>query len=221
MPWKESRVADERVRFIAACIESDETFAELCRRIGCSPADWMQWVERYEREGPTGLLDRPAVPRLYPHRTATELVDAIVRARKEHPFWGPKKLRTWLAEHEPERPWPAPSTIGEALKRNDLRNGPGTLLTLPSLGQRREPCPGKKTCHLEERMRFVLEVRAGRESMACLCRRFGISRQTGYRWAGRGRNRQLGEFPKAAMAPPRVSSPNLSGEDFALNIHVS
>lgn len=120
MPWKESRVVDERVRFIAACIESDETFAELCRRFGVSRQTGYKWVERYEREGPTGLLDRPAVPRLYPHRTATELVDAIVRTRKKHPFWGPKKLRTWLAENEPERPWPAPSTIGEALKLNGL-----------------------------------------------------------------------------------------------------
>lgn len=45
--------------------------------------------------------------------------------------------------------------------------------------------PWKETCHVEERMRFVLEVRAGHESMACLCRRFGISRQTGYKWLAR------------------------------------
>lgn len=121
MPWKESRVVDQRVRFIAACMEaSEDTFAELCRRFGVSRQTGYKWVERYEREGPTGLVDRPAVARIYPHRTAAELVDAIVRTRKEHPFWGPKKLRTWLTEHEPERRWPAPSTIGEALKRHGL-----------------------------------------------------------------------------------------------------
>src|ERR1700687_118485 len=120
MPWRESRVVDERVRFIAACIESDETFAELCRRFGVSRQAGYKWVERDGRGGPAGLLNRPAVARLAPHRTATELVDAIVRARKEHPFWGPKKLRAWLAEREPERRWAAPSNIGEALKRNGL-----------------------------------------------------------------------------------------------------
>jgi transposase InsO family protein len=45
--------------------------------------------------------------------------------------------------------------------------------------------PWKATCHMEERMRFVLDVRTGRESVACLCRRFGISRQTGYKWLAR------------------------------------
>ncbi|HEU5155197.1 MAG TPA: helix-turn-helix domain-containing protein [Gemmatimonadales bacterium] len=34
-------------------------------------------------------------------------------------------------------------------------------------------------------MRFVLDVRAGHESIAWLCRRFGISRQTGYKWLAR------------------------------------
>ncbi len=43
-----------------------------------------------------------------------------MQARKEHPYWGPKKLRTLLAERDPERRWPAPSTIGETLKRHGL-----------------------------------------------------------------------------------------------------
>lgn len=45
--------------------------------------------------------------------------------------------------------------------------------------------PWKETCHVEERMRFVLEAREGRESTASLSRRFGISRQTGYKWLAR------------------------------------
>lgn len=45
--------------------------------------------------------------------------------------------------------------------------------------------PWKATCQMEERMRFVLDVRAGHESIAWLCRRFGISRQTGYKWLAR------------------------------------
>jgi transposase InsO family protein len=38
---------------------------------------------------------------------------------------------------------------------------------------------------MEERMRFVLAVEAGEESMAALCRRFGVSRQNGYKWLAR------------------------------------
>jgi hypothetical protein len=33
---------------------------------------------------------------------------------------------------------------------------------------------------MDERMRFVLRLKDG-ESMACLCREFGISRKTGYK----------------------------------------
>jgi putative transposase len=38
---------------------------------------------------------------------------------------------------------------------------------------------------MEEKMRFVLEAKAGLESMTELCRRFGISRHTGYKWLWR------------------------------------
>src|SRR5438093_1520941 len=102
MPWKESRVVDERVRFIAACGESDDTFAEICRRFGVSRQTGYKWVERYEVFGPAGLIDRPPVARVCPQRTPDELVDAVVSLRKERPFWGPKKLRAWLAVRQPE-----------------------------------------------------------------------------------------------------------------------
>jgi len=44
-----------------------------------------------------------------------------------------------------------------------------------------------ETCAMEERMRFVLAVEAGEETMAALCRRFGVSRQNGYKWLARFR----------------------------------
>ena len=40
---------------------------------------------------------------------------------------------------------------------------------------------------MAERMRFVLAVEAGEEPVAAVCRRFGISRQNGYKWLGRWR----------------------------------
>ena len=38
---------------------------------------------------------------------------------------------------------------------------------------------------MEQRMQFVIEHRSGTISMAALCRVFGISRQTGYKWLNR------------------------------------
>lgn len=42
-----------------------------------------------------------------------------------------------------------------------------------------------ETCAVDERMRFVMAVEARDESFAAVCRRFGVSRKTGYKWFGR------------------------------------
>lgn len=39
-----------------------------------------------------------------------------------------------------------------------------------------------ETCAMEERMRMVIAASEGEESFAALCRRFGVSRKTGYKW---------------------------------------
>jgi transposase InsO family protein len=43
----------------------------------------------------------------------------------------------------------------------------------------------KETCAVDERMQFVLAARTHEESIAALCRRFGVSRRTGYKWLTR------------------------------------
>ena len=42
-----------------------------------------------------------------------------------------------------------------------------------------------ETCAVDERMRFVMAVENREEAFAAVCRRFGISRKTGYKWLGR------------------------------------
>jgi transposase InsO family protein len=42
-----------------------------------------------------------------------------------------------------------------------------------------------ETCAVDERMRFVVAVGKREESVAALCRRFGVSRKTGYKWLER------------------------------------
>jgi putative transposase len=43
----------------------------------------------------------------------------------------------------------------------------------------------KKTCAMDERMRFVMAVEEHDEAFAAVCRRFGVSRKTGYKWLER------------------------------------
>ena len=43
----------------------------------------------------------------------------------------------------------------------------------------------KETCAVEERVRFVVAVQKHEDSIAALCRRFGVSRRVGYKWLTR------------------------------------
>jgi hypothetical protein len=44
MPWRETCVVDERVRFIAALREADEPFAVICKRFEISRKTGYKWL---------------------------------------------------------------------------------------------------------------------------------------------------------------------------------
>jgi len=118
VPWKETCPMDERVKFVAAVNEFDGSFRELCRQFGISARTGYKWVSRYEQFGPAGLHDRPPMPGRLPHATPAEVLARVIELRKEHPTWGPKKLHGWLVERALQAP--APSTIGDLIKRYGL-----------------------------------------------------------------------------------------------------
>ena len=45
--------------------------------------------------------------------------------------------------------------------------------------------PWSETTPMDERLQFVADVRRETEEIAVLCRRYGISRKTGYKWLAR------------------------------------
>ena len=45
--------------------------------------------------------------------------------------------------------------------------------------------PWEKTDMGEQRVKFVVRAASGKEPMSALCREFGVSRPTGYRWRRR------------------------------------
>jgi putative transposase len=42
-----------------------------------------------------------------------------------------------------------------------------------------------ETCAVDERMRFVMAIERRDETFAAVCRRFGVSRKSGYKWLAR------------------------------------
>jgi len=93
---------------------------DLCKEFGISRKTGHKIWKRYQEAGPSALLDQSRAPHLIPHRTRPEIKEVVLAAKKEHPTWGPKKLRAWLEPRNPGLKIPAPSTIGEILKLEGL-----------------------------------------------------------------------------------------------------
>ncbi|MEW5874513.1 MAG: IS481 family transposase [Candidatus Zixiibacteriota bacterium] len=111
---------DERVRFVAACLEGEFPMSVLCARFGISRKTGYKWLSRYEANRLEGLQDRSRARHTHANATSDAAAAAVIACRTRHDRWGPKKIRQWLIEHDPGRFWPAASTIGDLLKRHGL-----------------------------------------------------------------------------------------------------
>jgi transposase InsO family protein len=132
MPFKETCVLDETVRFIAEYLEGEETMTALCEAFGISRQWGYELVRRYRAEGLMGLEPRSRAPHRPGRAMPAVIAEAIVALRRAHPHWGPKKLRAVLARRAPETAWPAPSSMGDLLRREGL---------IRSRRRRRTPLP--------------------------------------------------------------------------------
>lgn len=117
MPWKAVSAVDERLVFISRV--GTESFAEACRQAGISRKTGYKWVKRYEQGGPQALCERRSVARANGKALTDEQVDMVVLLRRDHPTWGPKKLRARLLSLG-KKSVPSESAIGDVLKRQGL-----------------------------------------------------------------------------------------------------
>jgi putative transposase len=120
MPFQETRVEDEKLRFIAEWLSGEWTLTALCHQFGISREWGRELVRRFQSGGYEGLRARSRAPHCHGRATREEVAVEIVRLRRKRPSWGPKKLRAYLVRHHPEMAWPAASTIGDLLKREGL-----------------------------------------------------------------------------------------------------
>ena len=81
MVWKDTCVMDERLRFIAALLEGDETFSGLCLEYGISRKTGYKWFGRYGRDGVSGLKDRSRAPHTNPRALGGDVVEEILAVR--------------------------------------------------------------------------------------------------------------------------------------------
>jgi len=120
MGWEGVTVMDQRIRFISDYLEGFFPFSELCQHFGVSRKTGYKWVGRYRDFGVEGLEERSRRPQSCPHQTDDSVIQALVRARRKHPNWGPKKLLYLVGKRHPEWTLPAISTTADILKRKGL-----------------------------------------------------------------------------------------------------
>jgi putative transposase len=123
MPWKEECAVDQRLLFISDVLRGEFSMSELCRRYGVSRTTGYKWRDRYVSLGMEGLQERTSAPQRHPNSTPQAVVDLVLRARKDHPTWGPRKLKARIERQFPGLLVPAASTIGTILKQHGLVKG--------------------------------------------------------------------------------------------------
>src|SRR5262245_55284388 len=77
MPWKESSVMDERMRFVIRH-KDGQSMASLCREFGISRKTGYKILDRYEQCGLEGLSDRTRRPFRYANQLPEQVEAAIV-----------------------------------------------------------------------------------------------------------------------------------------------
>lgn len=117
MPWRKGTLMDSKVEFIRGRLRDEESMTELCEAAGISRQCGYELWNRYQREGWLALQERSRAPHRVPWAIARSQAEAILALRDQRPHWGPKKLHAKLCEQAPAQGWPAPSTIGDLLKR--------------------------------------------------------------------------------------------------------
>tara|TARA_Y100001933_G_C18927315_1_gene533737 strand:+ start:79 stop:1257 length:1179 start_codon:yes stop_codon:yes gene_type:complete len=121
MPWKESNVLHERIKFVNEAIEGQWSVTDLCRKYGISRKTGYKFLERFRDHGLDGLMDRSRAPESQPNRVSGEMIDTLIDRRIQYPTWGPRKvLRSLQRENPAIIEWPAISTVGEIFKRHGL-----------------------------------------------------------------------------------------------------
>ena len=120
MPWKESSVMEERLRFVARRLDG-ESMSDLCREFGISRKTGYKIFNGYKKRGLEALCDRSRRPVRYANQLPEAIERMIVECRRDKPHWGARKIRELLVRRlAGDVRIPAKSTVHAVLDRHGL-----------------------------------------------------------------------------------------------------
>ena len=113
-------VVEQRYRAVLEVLEEGTPVTEVARRYGVARQTVHQWLARYANDGGlAGLGDRSPRSASCPHQMSAAAEARIVGMRREHPGWGPSRVR-WELERAGVAPLPGRSAVYRALIRHGL-----------------------------------------------------------------------------------------------------
>jgi transposase InsO family protein len=119
MPWKEETIMSLKEEFIMQALLREKSFSQLCLDYNITRKTGYRLLNRYQKEGMSGLINRSTKPVSSPFKTDRKIEEAIINLRLQQPTWGPRKIAKYLANKRMNK-LPAPSTITTILKRNNM-----------------------------------------------------------------------------------------------------
>ena len=121
MPWTETCVMEQRIKFIMDVFDGTYCITELCGYYGISRKTGYKWLERYHQGDVEALRNRSRAPHSHPHEISRQVKESILAVKKRFPKWGAPKIRTRLERIYPNwSSYPAVSTIGLFLHKQGL-----------------------------------------------------------------------------------------------------
>lgn len=120
MPWIETKPMDQKIQLIADWQTNYFSVTDLSHKYGISRRIIYKWLYRYEENGLDGLKEQSRRPNYSPNQTSEDIVELIVKEKLKNRNRGPKKIYNQLKKQYRNIDWPAPSTIGEWLKKRGL-----------------------------------------------------------------------------------------------------
>lgn len=140
MPWIKTKPMDQKIQLIADWQTNYFSVTDLSHKYGISRKIIYKWLNRYEELGIDGLKEQSRAPIHSPNQTKDDIVELIVKEKLKNRNRGPKKIYNQLKTQYPNIDWPAPSTIGEWLKKHGLVKNRKKRLRVPPYAEPFQSC---------------------------------------------------------------------------------
>jgi transposase InsO family protein len=130
MPWQPRDLMDTKREFVQLALQEGVNRRELCRRFGISAKTGYALLKRFAVQGDAAYTPRSRRPLSSPTRSSTQIEQAVVALRRQHPAWGGRKIARRLSDLGHGQVPPA-STITAILHRHGLISPEASLAAQP------------------------------------------------------------------------------------------